>query len=1647
MNNEQDKDDQASDESPGLTDEGLASNQLDLGLDAAFGESSESLASTATFESPMMEGPGTIIGSYKLLQQLGAGGMGVVYMAEQSEPVRRKVALKIIKPGMDSRQVIARFEAERQALALMDHHHIARVLDGGTTDSGRPYFAMELVKGIPLTQYCDKNRLTPRERLELFIPVCQAVQHAHQKGIIHRDLKPSNVLVSLYDGKPVPKVIDFGIAKAIDQQLTQKTMFTEYGQIIGTLEYMSPEQAESSQLDIDTRSDVYSLGVMLYELLTGHTPLSSKELRKAGYLEVLRMIREEEPSKPSTRISESGEALSSISAQRQTDPKRLGALVRGDLDWIVMKSLEKDRTRRYESASEFSQDIERFLSHEPVLAGPQSLAYRLRKLTNKHRGLFAATSAIAATLFVATVVSGWSAYRAFAAEQLANERLASVKTERDKAKDARDAAETARKRASQAEAETARALIESERARDDAQRALNFMINAFESPNPTMDGRQLKVVEVLEEAIDKVKTELNGDPIAQATMLHTIGGTYTGLGLLEEAERLFHRAFEIRRRELGEDHRDTLNSKRELGDTYNARSRFDSAQSLLQETHRQQSQTLGRRHPDTLRTLSDLASSYMGTHDYKKALPLLTEATELQAQVLGEADKTSLETRMNLSVVQSRIGELDHALESATEAYSIAKSTYGDPSARASFALANRAGLLTKLGQASDSLPLITRAHRDLIEIRGEEHDHTLGAAEILGRTLREVGALEKSLLVLTETETVLEQHYGKSNHRTLSVMINRAATLSALSREEEAESIYRDVASAKVDILNRLEAARRLSDGELSVRVFREIIPELQRGFGKHSAAAYSFEMDYATVLFEKLDQPQEAIEVLQPMQQAIASHLPEHIGLRERNLDMLAQAKFKAAVRAPQPERKATLLKDAVETQRELISSYESHAQLGSLVLTNLKRNLGVYLNQSGQIEEARKLYINASLGLNDTEAPPLRIAKQHADLGGFLGGMGFPQDAIEPIGRALKLRKLHLRADDPLLFETYNYLGAAYRGAGELSVAQEIFQEALTKARSTLGNENATTIRLMENLGGMYSRQRDSDRAIRLFQEAFSLSGVVLGELDARTLNIMGSLAAEYANRENFEKAEQLLLDALSRSREALGDSHNQTVRLRLELADVQSAQGQFHEAIEYAIEALASYETDPLIGPSHPLALRTRSRLAMLYSRAGDATKAAEIAKENHRQTLVRLPEDHPKAIISLTNTATALENAGRRDEALALHERSIPLLEKEFGTSDSRTIKSKANWTIALANAGRSQESVLVAEQNMKTADSALGSDSRLTLEARHALGVALAANGQHERAKTVFQSNFAAADEFLGPDHYRTGFFANALGLSYIRSGDYETARELLETKQAFFSQPPENPTLDSLQATLAFCLIQSGDLDRALEATTNLAKRRVSQFGNEAQSSLSAIELVGRIHMLRGELDRSTSVLKRMTMIAMEKLGEKNQVTRRGMRTLGELYRRLGKLDQSIEVLQDLHEAEGAAGEDEQEQSLSTLDELAESLLSRGRIKEATIAIKQCIRVRKARNSLKWKLHLSQSILARIQVQQGETEEARTVLSSAFEYLWNVRSKIPYRLRGRLELAARAMVESADSTSDSELASAWRKKLESVFESREHEY
>jgi serine/threonine protein kinase len=497
------------------------------------------LAPTGDQEPSISEGEGTVIGPYTLREQIGEGGFGLVFVAEQSLPIRRKVALKVIKPGMDTRQVIARFEAERQALALMDHPNIAKVLDGGTTDSGRPYFVMELVRGIPITEYADANHLTPRDRLGLFVQVCHAVQHAHQKGVIHRDLKPSNILVAPHDGVPVVKVIDFGVAKALGQSLTDKTIYTRFAQMIGTPLYMSPEQAEVNQLDVDTRSDIYSLGVLLYELLTGTTPFDGDRFRKAAFDEIRRIIKEEDPPKPSARLSTSL-TRATIAAVRQSDPDKLTRLVRGELDWIVMKALEKDRARRYESATGFAADVQRYLAGEPVLAVPPSLGYRLRKFGRRNSAAIVIVLTFFLSLKATTLFSLWQVKRATVAELIAE-------TERDEADRARATAVEQRDAARRATEET-QAWERVFNEQDLLSRTLEALPTA---------GRNVPVRELVDEAAGHLAAHPERDHRRGMLNHAQLAHLYKELGDLPAAFRHYAAAFDRYRAWRGEDHPET----------------------------------------------------------------------------------------------------------------------------------------------------------------------------------------------------------------------------------------------------------------------------------------------------------------------------------------------------------------------------------------------------------------------------------------------------------------------------------------------------------------------------------------------------------------------------------------------------------------------------------------------------------------------------------------------------------------------------------------------------------------------------------------------------------------------------------------------------------------------------------------------------------------------------------------------------------------------------------------------------------------------------------------------------------------------------------------------------------------------------------
>ncbi len=722
----------------------------------------------ATIDHPQLsERPGTSVGPYKLLQQIGEGGMGVVFMAEQIEPLRRTVAVKIIKPGMDTRQVIARFEAERQALAMMEHPNIAKVLDAGTTASGRPYFVMELVKGVPITQYCDERQLPLRARLELIVPVCQAVQHAHQKGLIHRDIKPSNVLVAEYDDHPAPKVIDFGVAKATAQRLTERTMFTEFGQVIGTLEYMSPEQAKLNQLDIDTRSDIYSLGVLLYELLTGSTPFGHERLSTGAFDEMLRVIREEEPPKPSTRLS-SAKGLPSIASMRGMQPMQLHHLVRGELDWIVMKAIEKDRNRRYQTANAFAADIQRYLKNESVAACPPSTSYRLRKFSQRHKVGVVAGLAIALALVLG--VAGTTGGMLWAMR------------ERNAARDS----------ASQAKTQAERS--------DQVARFLEDMLQGI-APQVAL-GRDTKMLQdIVDKTEQRIGQDLVGQPVVQAELRLTLAQVYYELQLYRETERISRHTLMMASDQIGAESGEVADALLQLGRALMNLRADEEAEAVTRQAIAMQRTVRGEGGTKEATCLSTLSHVLCNRSEASKdRATMLVEAEDAARRALairrehyGVNNDDTVWAMLAVSRVLAKKGSVDRAETMIREAHRIRVRLHGEAHPYSAANLQMLGVVLLKGGKIDEAIECHRKALAIQEELEGKGKVSQILTHRALGDDLREQGELHQSEAHYREAVLIAKRSIGEDCKELPSLLAALSRVLTEQGKFEEAKLYAED--------------------------------------------------------------------------------------------------------------------------------------------------------------------------------------------------------------------------------------------------------------------------------------------------------------------------------------------------------------------------------------------------------------------------------------------------------------------------------------------------------------------------------------------------------------------------------------------------------------------------------------------------------------------------------------------------------------------------------------------------------------------------------------------------------------------------------------------------------------------------------------
>ncbi len=1127
--------------------EALLAAHREIGT-AGHGDGAEGASPVATAkERPAREGPGTVIGPYKLLEQIGEGGFGVVFVAEQAQPVRRRVALKMLKAGMDTRQVVARFEAERQALALMDHPNIAQIHDGGTTPDGRPFFVMELVKGIPLTDYCDRCSLTTRERLQLFLSVCQAVQHAHQKGVIHRDLKPSNVLVASHDGTPVAKVIDFGIAKAVNQRLSEHTLATGFHQLVGTPLYMSPEQAELSPLDVDTRADIYALGVLLYELLTGTTPLEKGRLSKAGYDELRRLIREEEPPRPSARLSTLQDRLTAVAAQRRTDPRQLLRTVRGELDLIVMKALEKDRNRRYESASALARDLERYLHDEPVLACPPSAGYRLRKFVRRNRGPALAASFVLLALVAGVIGTTWGLVRA-------REAVAAEK----------QAKETAELR----EAETGAVLHFVEE-------------KVFAAARPKGDwgglGPAVKLREAIEAALPFVDRNFRDQPLIEARLRMTIGRSFLELGDAKAAAKQFEAARAIYTQHLGPEHRLTLKSTMNLGTAYRVAGRTQEAIRLQEDAFRLMKAVLGHDDPDTLSGANDLASSYYRAGRTAEATRLYEETLQLDKARLGPDHPWVDVVMMNLANAYSAAGRLQEALALREETLARMQATFGPEHAMTLRCKNNLGNSYRDAGLTQEAIKLL----EEVLPLRkatfGPDHPNTLQCLVNLARSYVRAGRRREATKLLEEALPPGKAKLGAGHREVLRGAFHLAHCYSLAGRTREKTKLLEEAlplmkATFGPDDRMALQAMNNLGSSYQAAGLTQEARKLLEEALQRTKAAFGPDHPDTLVVMqnlasvYGQLGRIDEATRLCEETIALAKARLGPDALLTLRNQALLVLC-YSAGRR----------LEEAVRRGEETLERMK--AKLGANhpdTLQCMERLRLSYAN-AGRNQEARRL--RDELRLRKARLGPGQPDTSHLmtnDLAGVPPATVQRDKVIALREETLAKLKRELGPDHAATVATMVLLARTYRDAGKLDKALPLLERVLERRTARRGPDDPATVTAMNNLAVTYGDARQFDKAIPLMERTVEKGRAARGPDHPQTLAQMYDLASYYGEAGKLASAERLSRELLGHRQKMDGLEYPNTAAVLAQLGFALLRQHKYAEAEPVLRECVALRE---------------------------------------------------------------------------------------------------------------------------------------------------------------------------------------------------------------------------------------------------------------------------------------------------------------------------------------------------------------------------------------------------------------------------------------------------------------------------------------
>lgn len=1158
-----------------------------------------------TMALPTLEKAGSRIGNYKLLEQIGEGGMGTVWMADQVQPVQRRVALKLIRVDCGSSQMIlSRFEAERQAIALMDHPHIARLLDAGATADGSPYFVMELVKGLPLSEFCDAHCLSVVDRLHLFQQICSAVQHAHQKGIIHRDLKPSNILVESHDGKPVPKIIDFGIAKATSaMKLSENTLFTGFGNVLGTPLYMAPEQANFNALDIDTRADVYALGVILYELLTGSTPLTKETIKDAALDQIVKMIREHEAQTPSSRIS-SSEGKPAIAASRFSEPERLSRFVKGELDWIVMKALSKERERRYESASSFGRDIERFLSHEPVQAGPPSSAYRIRKFIRRNRLQVSAGAIVIMALLAGVIGTTLGLLEVKRQYQVAIAESAAKETALQSESRQRALAEQSEAKAIAAVEAERIAREQSDKRRAQIEKGVELFANMLTGINPRNEelGGPTLYQQLLEKA-EKAAVELEGhavgDAVSVARLQTILGQTLTELGNPKIAVNILEKAVVTRKSLLGADHADTLTSLHELALAYQEAGMQGESLRVFEQTLSARKLQLGSDHSDTISTMGGLARAYQNQGRLDEAVILLEAALLAIKEKLGPGHNDVLSSMHRLGVAYRLVGRLEEGVVLLEQTMEARKNILGADHYRTLQTMTSLANVYSEAGRNDEALQLEERALAATKSKLGAEHPATFVCMNNLAGTYMQAGKFEKSVALMEELMTLSQTKRGVDHPATIEAIANLGFAYVQAGQLDRA-----------LPLIEQALAAKKLKFPADHPSIFTSIsqLGSYYERAGKHALALPLFEQLFAAQK-EKLG----------------ADHA-ETLG----TMDNLANAYQQAG----DLHMATAISEQTLATRKAKLGLDHPHT------LRSMNNLAGKYMSLS-KFDRALEMHQECF------EAQKIKLGPEHPDT---LMSMANICRAYRRAGkpdhvfceRAYAKIQAELGDAHYLTLGTMNELALAYADADKLD-------KALPLLKKRWGESSAEYVSTLHNLGiDCLNRKRWTDAEF-LFRECLDVQTKADPD-DVMTFISHKTLGTALLAQKKFAEAEPFLLKGY--------------VGLEKRLALVDASQHcPLKETLEYLVGLYSGWHGAEANNGYDANAAEWRNKrdaydatVAAIIPPAGDKlNEALPRFEQLFAERKEKLGADHPDTLRSMSTLAMAYQAAGKLNQALILFE--------------------------------------------------------------------------------------------------------------------------------------------------------------------------------------------------------------------------------------------------------------------------------------------------------------------------------------------------------------------------------------------------------